>query len=221
VIKLTDFAAVIFDMDGLVLDTESTYNKAWQQAAQLIGLELDKQFWQSLSGLHYADVERCLLTKCGVDFDLDSFNRLSASSWRDHVTSNGIAVKTGFAELLALIQQQSLPYALATNSPAINALECLELAGIDEVFSVIVTRDDVLRGKPAPDIFLATADCLHVDIKRCLVLEDSPAGIAAAVSSGAFSVYIPSVLPIDLQAAAQCDLLINDLAELARMVSRD
>jgi len=60
-----------------------------------------------------------------------------------------------------------------------------------------------------------------VDIKRCLVLEDSPAGIAAAVSSGAFSVYIPSVLPIDLQAAAQCDLLINDLAELARMVSRD
>ncbi len=219
-IKLTDFAAVIFDMDGLVLDTESTYNKAWQQAAQLTGLELDEAFWQSLSGLHYFDVERCLLTKCGADFDLDSFNRLSASSWRDHVRSNGIAVKTGFTELLTLIQQQSLPYALATNSPAINALECLELAGIDEVFSVIVTRDDVLRGKPAPDIFLTTADCLHVDIKRCLVLEDSPAGIAAAVSSGAFSVYIPSVLPIDGQAAAQCDLLINDLAELARMVSR-
>lgn len=219
-LKLADFAAVIFDMDGLVLDTESTYSKAWQQAAQLIGVELEDSFWQSLSGLLHVDIERRILERCGADFDLDSFNRLSASCWRDNVSSDGIAVKPGLAELLAVIKQQLLPYGLATNSPTINALECLELAGIREVFSVIVTRDNVQRGKPAPDIFLAAADFLQVDIKQCLVLEDSPSGIAAAASSGAFSVYIPSTLPVDRQAAEQCNLIINDLAELARMVSR-
>lgn len=217
--KLTDFAAVIFDMDGLVLDTESTYSKAWQQAAQFMRVELDDSFWQSLSGLHYADVERQLLTRCGADFDLGRFNQLSAISWREYVSNHGIAVKTGFTELLTIIKQKSLPFALATNSPAVNTIECLALSGLSGVFSVIVTRDDVQHGKPGPDIFLSAAARLQVDIKQCLVLEDSHTGIDAAANAGAFSVYIPSTLPINRQAAAQCNFLINDLVELARMVS--
>lgn len=207
-------------MDGLVLDTESTYISAWQQAMQLMGIELDDGFWQSLSGLHHVDVQQRLLGRCGVDFDLSMFNRFSANSWRDYVANAGIALKPGFTELLTLIKQQALPYALATNSLSVNTLECLELAGISDVFSVIITRDDVPCGKPAPDIFLAAAERLMVDIKQCLVLEDSPAGIAAAISAGAFTIYIPSTYPIDCKAAQQCNLIMNDLAELSRVVSR-
>jgi HAD superfamily hydrolase (TIGR01509 family) len=221
VLKLDDFDAVIFDMDGLVLDTESTYIMAWRQAAQLMGAELDEDFWQSLSGLHHADIEQQLLTHYGVYFDLARFNQLSANSWREYVSSHGITVKTGFAELLAIIKQQSMPYGLATNSPAVNTFECLELAGISDAFSVIVTRDDVQRGKPAPDIFLTVADNLQVNIKRCLVLEDSSAGILAAASAGAFSIYIPSTRPIDRQVVKLSNLVVNDMADLARMVTRD
>ncbi|MEQ1621501.1 MAG: HAD family phosphatase [Methylococcales bacterium] len=219
-IDLADFAAVIFDMDGLVLDTESTYIKAWQQTAEGMGFELGDDFGQAISGLQHADVERLMLAHCGADFDLAAFNQLSASHWRANVEKDGIAVKAGFAQLLNIIKQQALPFALATNSPKINAHECLALAGLKDLFPLIVTCDDVQHGKPAPDIYLHTAACLQADIKQCLVIEDSPTGVAAAVNAGAFCVYVPSTFSIDAQAAKQSNWVVNDLVELALAVSR-
>jgi beta-phosphoglucomutase len=101
---------------------------------------------------------------------------------------------------------------LATNSPAINAYECLEVAGIKDVFPTIITRDDVQHGKPAPDIFLKAAGLLKVPISQCLVLEDSHAGIVAASRAGAFSVFVPSTEPIDPLTVDLCDVMMVDLA---------
>lgn len=213
--KLTDFAAVIFDMDGLVLDTESTYIVAWQQAADAMGYHLSEEFCRSLSGLHYQDIEPKLLEYCGAGFDLATFNRLSGDYWRAYVNARGINIKHGFTGLLDALIRRKVPYCLATNSRTLNALECLELAGIGGVFSLIVSRDHVPCGKPEPDIFLTAAALLQVDIKRCLVLEDSHAGIVAASRAGAVSVFIPSVAQIDPRTLELCDLTVNDLAQLA------
>ncbi len=217
-INLADISAVIFDMDGLVLDTESTYNSAWQQAGKAMGYELSTDFCLSLSGLHYQAIELKLMAYCGADFNLQTFQRLSGACWRVHVKDHGIAVKHGFTSLLDLLIRQKIPYGLATNSQLKNALECLELAGISEVFSTIISRDDVQQGKPAPDIFLKTAAVLQVDIRRCLVLEDSAAGIMAASRAGAMSVFVPSILPVDPQMVELCDFMVNDLAELAATI---
>jgi len=212
--KLSDFSAVIFDMDGLVLDTETGYLVAWQQAANAMGYELSESFCLSLSGLHYNDIVPKLMASCGVDFDLQAFNRLSAIYWREHVYAHGIKIKHGFTELLEFIIQQQIPYCLATNSRAINAYECLELAGIKEVFSTIITRDDVQHGKPAPDIFLKAAELLRVPISQCVVLEDSHAGILAASRAGAFSVFVPSIEEsVDPLAVELCDMMMIDLAQ--------
>ena len=213
-LKLADFSAVIFDMDGLVLDTEPTYFLAWQQAASAMGYDLSEQFCLSLSGLHYKDVELKLLENCGTDFNLQAFNHLSGEFWRKHVNANGIKTKHGFTGLLNLLIQQKIPYCLATNSLAVNALECLELAGIKDVFPIIVTRDHVQQGKPEPDIFLKAAELMQVNISRCLVIEDSHAGIEAASRAGTFSVFIPSILPVDPLTVELCDLMMNDLAQL-------
>lgn len=218
-LKLADFSAVIFDMDGLVLDTESTYSIAWQQAAKVMGYELSQDFCQSLSGLHYQDVELKLTAYCGIGFNLNIFKRLSGDCWRNHVAGHGISIKHGFTELLDLLTGHNIPYCLATNSRAVNALECLELAGIREVFSVIISRDDVQHGKPEPDIFLTAAELLRVDIGRCLVLEDSDAGIIAASRAGALSVFIPSVLPVDPLTVELCSLMVSDLAQLTNVIS--
>ncbi len=210
--KINNFSAVIFDMDGLVLDTESIYFAAWKQAAKVMGYSLSDAFCLSLSGAHYKEIELKLLTCCGAEFNLDTFARLSGIFWREQVNAHGIKIKHGFTELLEFIVQQQIPYCLATNSSAVNAVECLEFAGIRNIFSTIITRDDVERGKPAPDIFLKAAELLQVPISRCLVLEDSYAGIEAASRAGAFSVLIPSTKPVDPMAIALCDWMMIDLA---------
>jgi beta-phosphoglucomutase len=210
--KLCDFCAVIFDMDGLVLDTETTYFVAWQQAAKAMGYALSETFCLSLSGLHYKDVELKLMDWYGADFNLQAFNHLSGIFWREHVNTHGINIKHGFTQLLEFIVQQQMPYCLATNSPAINAYECLEVAGIKDVFPTIITRDDVQHGKPAPDIFLKAAELLKVPISQCLVLEDSHAGIVAASRAGAFSVFVPSTESIDPLTVDLCDVMMVDLA---------
>ncbi len=214
-IKLAEFSAVIFDMDGLVLDTESTYSIAWQQAASIMGYDFSPDFCLSLSGLHYQDIQLKLLDYCGTNFNLQTFNALSGECWRDHVKVHRITIKHGFFELLALLKQQKTPFCLATNSHAINARECLELAGIGESFSLIISRDDVLLGKPEPHIFFKAAELLQVDISQCLVLEDSHAGIVAASRAGAITVFIPSTTQVDPATLELCDLMVNDLAELS------
>jgi len=211
--KLTDFAAVIFDMDGLVLDTEKTYFKAWQAAATSMGVDFTETFLNSLSGLHYKNIERKVLAHLGADFDLKSFNELSGVFWREQVSIDGIETKHGFNQLLDFIIECKIPYCLATNSRAINVYECLELAGIKEVFSTIVTRDDVIQGKPEPDVFLKAAERLKVPIADCLILEDSLVGIQAAAKAGAFSVFVPSTVPVDLMAIELCDFMVADLSQ--------
>jgi beta-phosphoglucomutase-like phosphatase (HAD superfamily) len=214
--KLTDFAAVIFDMDGLVLDTETTYCFAKQLAGYVLGYEFSEQFWMSMSGLHQKDIEQKLFAYGGADFDLAAFNDTANAIWHDYVDANGINTMHGFFQLLDFIVEQSMPYCLATNSNAVNADKCLKYAGLQDVFPVIITRDDVRQGKPEPDIFLTAASTLNVDIARCLVLEDSHAGILAASRAGAFSVFVPSVLPVEPLTLSLCDVMISDLESVLK-----
>jgi beta-phosphoglucomutase len=215
-LKLGDFSAVIFDMDGLVLDTETGYFCAWQQAASAMGYCLSETFCQSLSGLTGDAVTAKLLAECGAEFDLAAFNQQAGLAWHHHVQQHSIAVKHGFAELLNVIQQQGLPFCLASNSRLANALECLALADLTDVFTTIISRDDVTHGKPAPDIFLTAAARLQVPIERCLVLEDSHTGVVAATTAGALTAFIPSTMPINPATVALCNVMLSDLAQLAQ-----
>jgi len=216
--KLADYSAIIFDMDGLVLDTEATYSVAWQEAALDMGQVFTDNFCLSMSGLQGQDVARKLKEHCGADFDLARFGQLSGKYWRQNVNQKGIAVKKGFSALLNILKSNNIPYCLATNSAKANALECLKLANLDGVFSIVVSKDQVKRGKPAADIFLYAAELLKQPVSHCLVIEDSSTGIQAAINAAAPNVFIPSVLPYDADTARQADVLLNDLDELAEIV---
>jgi HAD superfamily hydrolase (TIGR01509 family) len=216
--RLPDFSAIIFDLDGLVLDTEITYIKAWQQAADLMGYDSAVLSMARLSGLHYQALIQVLLAGFGADFDVARFNRLSGECWRDYVQQQGIEKKTGFDELLEVIQKLAIPFCLATNSAEINARECLALAGLARTFPLIISRDDVQHGKPSPDIFLIAGKRLQQPVAQCLVLEDSWVGITAAQAAGAIPVLIPSVVSITKNFVSQNLIVFNNLTQVAEAI---
>lgn len=216
--KFPRFSAIILDMDGLILDTETTYYVAWQKAADQMGKDFSTDFCLSMSGLHSHDVEQKLIERCGADFDLTQFGQLSGQYWRQYANQFGIPVKKGFFVLLEVLKANDIPFCLATNSRRSNALECLHMAKLNGIFSIIITRDHVKQGKPAADIFLMAAEALMHPIAKCLVVEDSATGIQAAINAEAPSVFIPSVLPYDEGTADKADYLLNDLEELAQII---
>lgn len=213
------FRAVILDMDGLVLDSEAGYFTAWQLAAEAMGYRLSRDFCESLSGTHGSVISRRLIEYLGADFDIDDFYRLSGQFWRERVELHGIPVKNGFDELLRCLRAYGLPYALATNSRRVDAEYCLARAGLSEVFSVIVSRDEVANPKPAADVFVKTAEALQVKQQYCLVLEDSPIGVAAANAACCPCIFVPSCLPADMHASRLADFVMRDLAEVADFIS--
>lgn len=213
------FQAVVFDMDGLVLDSESGYFAAWRIAADEMGLQLDEVFCHALSGAHGAEISQRLLTQFGPDFQLEQFYALSKRIWLQSVKREGIPIKAGFHELMSVIKRLQLPYCLATNSRRIDALQCLNWAGLDSVFEYMICREDVLQPKPAADIFLKAAEVLNTAPEQCLVLEDSPVGVAAAGAAGCNCLYVPSVLPADSQASRQALSVLPDLSTVADFIS--
>ncbi|KJV06206.1 HAD family hydrolase [Methylocucumis oryzae] len=217
-LKIPKFSAVIFDLDGLVLDTESGYRLAWQEAAAHLGYSLSQEFLHGLTGLTGTAITHELFNLLGADFPSQLFFELSAEIWRHHAETQGISVKSGVYDCLAKLIQLNMPYALATNSRKTNALECLRYANLDDSFPNLICRDDVSSGKPAPDIYYATAHALSVDIAQCLVLEDSYPGVLAAVTAGAYCVYVPSTPKVDVNALQQCHLLLMNLEQALDLI---
>ncbi len=219
-LKFPSFSAVIFDMDGLVLDTEMTYFIAWKKAANIMGVSFSDEFCSSLSGLYYQDMEKKLIKYYGAGFDLKQFAKLSGDFWRSYVNQKGIPIKKGFFNLLNQLKANNISFCLATNSGKKNALECLALANLTHVFSTVITRDHVKHGKPEPDIFIEAAKVLEQPINQCLVLEDSKTGIQAAKNAGAPSVFIPSVFPVKKTIVNLADVFLTDLGQLAQIINR-
>ena len=206
---------IIFDLDGLVIDSERSYFAAWQMAAQMMGYELSNSFCQSLSGLSWPLVEQKIQSRLGDDFDSTEFARLSGDFWREYVQEKGIGVKEGFFELLEIIQMRQIPYSLATNSSSHNARECLAWAGLENIFPCLVGKDQVERGKPAPDVFIKAAELIKQPLEKCMILEDSLTGVMAASQTRAKTVFIPSVQPPDDDAVQLADYRFASLKDLA------
>ncbi|MDO8273073.1 MAG: HAD-IA family hydrolase, partial [Gammaproteobacteria bacterium] len=185
--------AVIFDMDGLMLDTEPLYKMAWQRAGGELGFEIDDCFYATLIGRPIPDCEADLVRKFDADFPLEKFQRRWPQLWKQEA-DKGIALKSGLSEILDLIRAERLPVAVATSSDTEYMKFSLSKAGLTGRFEVVVTGDTVRRGKPAPDIYLEAARRLNVSPSKCLALEDSEAGVVAANAAGMMTILIPDVI---------------------------
>jgi HAD superfamily hydrolase (TIGR01509 family) len=202
--------AVIFDMDGLLIDTEAVYLAAYQAAAALMGVELPVAFCHSLIGRPSPDCDRMIQEFFGPAFSLDTFND-HADGHAARTLEAEVPVKPGAAELLAFLGERGLPLAVATSSSRRTAERHLGQAGLLGHFDALATRDDVLRGKPHPDLYLEAARRLGVVPGRCLALEDSNNGLTAAHAAGMIAVMVPDIAPPTDDVRAKCLAVLPDL----------
>lgn len=190
--------AVIFDMDGLMLDSEVIFKAAWQQAGAALGYHLSDELYDSLVGCSNQEVEVVFCQTYGSDFPVLPFRQLWSELWEKQMQTTGVAIKPGLLELLDFLEQHQIPKAVGTSSEWKEADLSLKAAGIFHRFKTIVTVDQVGAGKPAPDIFLMALKRLGVVPENCLVFEDSNAGVKAAHKAG-----IPVVMVPDLQTPSE------------------
>jgi beta-phosphoglucomutase-like phosphatase (HAD superfamily) len=211
--------AVIFDMDGLMLDTEPLYKRAWQRASAELGYDLDDPAYATLLGRPTADCETALVERFGSMFPLDDFRARWSELWHRAATGGGILTKPGLFEFLAFLEERGLPVGVATSSGAEHTEFSLRETDLLRHFPVVVTGDQVARGKPAPDIYIEVARQLRVEPARCVALEDSEAGVLAASRAGMMTLMIPdSAHPSDVAAQAAFRVLPS-LIEARQMMA--
>ena len=214
-----DIGAVILDMDGLMLDTERVYKRAWQQAASQLGYGLDDDFYFTLVGRTNAAGERALAEHFGPDFSLRAFRERWAALWREEVQVAGIPLKPGLSELLDYLAGQEIPVAVATSSDRAYAAFSLKMAGLDvRRFAHVVTGEQVGRGKPAPDIYLEAARRLGVDPADCIAVEDSDAGVLSASAAGMLAVMVPDLKPPSPAARQAAFRVLTSLHEVVPLI---
>jgi HAD superfamily hydrolase (TIGR01509 family) len=212
--------AVIFDMDGLMLDTEPVYRMAWRRASAECGYVMSDEIRLRLVGLTVADAEQVLLEEFGEGFSIVAFRSFRHKFEPAAFDAYGIHKKTGLDELLSFLSSRSVPRAVATSALKARAVPLLKATGLMEQFDVVVTADEVVSGKPSPDLFLLAAQRLGVANTSCLVLEDAESGIQAA-HNAEMQVY---VVP-DLKQPSPAILQLTHgsfatLAEVARHLER-
>jgi HAD superfamily hydrolase (TIGR01509 family) len=183
--------AVVFDMDGLMLDTERIYHSAFQAAGADLGYDFDEQLLLSTTGRTIPDCYWLIVEHFGPAFPLAVFEERWPHRWREEIARHGIPQKPGLIELLDWLDERQIPKAVATSTAWEDARFTLQSGGIAGRFALLVTGDQISNGKPAPDIYLLAAARLGIDPTRCAALEDSEAGVLAAATAGMTTIMVP------------------------------
>lgn len=210
--------AVVFDMDGVLIDSEPVIRSAAQRAAVELDRTVSDAFYASVLGLPGPEVEAAFLREFGADFPLDDYRRRFERHYRAVVGEDGIAPKPGIPELLDRLRARGVPIAVATSTRQGNAQEALDAAGLLGRLPVCVTGDQVTRGKPAPEIFLAAAARIGMAAAACIAVEDSEVGGRAAVAAGMFTLLVPDLKPPSADLAALVQEVHPNMPQAARRI---
>ncbi|OFK23700.1 HAD family phosphatase [Olsenella sp. HMSC062G07] len=220
--------AVIFDMDGLVLDTESICYEAYLRAARRFDFTFDERVHMYLAGRTEDAVISGLRRLYGPDKDVIAWRRFIVGQKAAVLRERGLRAgkRPGVVELLSFLTRRGIPHALASSSSARLVHDSLASERLVDAFPVKVTGDMVRRSKPDPEAFLRAAALLQVEPSRCLVLEDSAAGVRAAVAGGFIPVFVHDDMSQEGRVDGACKVLMEledprGVARLARFAPAD
>jgi HAD superfamily hydrolase (TIGR01509 family) len=209
--------AVVFDMDGLLFDTEALWQKALLSAAAEGGHEVADELFNKSIGVPRSQCRTLFRSHFGEDFLFDDFH----ANWVRHfwlIAENTLALKPGALELLEILDQFQLPRAIATSSSRTTVERHLTSHRLMDRFDEIICRGDYEKGKPAPDPFLKAAERLGVEPRLCLALEDSHIGVRSAAAAGMMTVMVPDLLEPTEDICTLCVFVARDLHQVRDLV---
>lgn len=202
--------AVIFDMDGLLIDSEAIYLQGMQQAARALGREMTVEFCHSMVGMPGDECNVMIERLYGESFDIREF-RVHLSAHVRQSMAERVPIKPGVVELLDYLVARELPRAVASSARRATIENHLGRAGLLPRFTTYAGRDDVVKAKPAPDVYLEAARRLGVAPEHCVAFEDSSIGLTAAHAAGMKAFIVPDILPPTAEAEAKCVAVLPDL----------
>lgn len=206
----------IFDMDGLLFDTEKVYQKIWFELARERGLELDSVFTRRISGtsgdvalrtiseFYHTDDPRSIQKACG--------ERMYEAMQKD------VPLKPGVFEILRYLRSQGVRTVVASGSSTEQIENNLRVAGMSVLFDAIVGGTELKYGKPAPNIFLYAAEKIQCDSHDCFVFEDSPNGIRAAQAAACHPVMVPDMTQPTEEIRAMAEFVCKDMFEALELI---
>jgi HAD superfamily hydrolase (TIGR01509 family) len=209
--------AALFDMDGLLLDTEALYIQAMQAAARRLDLEMPLTLCHAMVGVPGRECNLMIQEFYGEGFSIEVFRGHFSTNIRE-LLEERIPVKPGAVELLDFLEARGIPRAVATSAGRTTAEHHLSRAGLLDRFQALATRDDVTHAKPEPDVYLEAARRLGVAPGRCLAFEDSNVGLAAAHAAGTMAFLVPDIVAPHPEARGKALRVLGDLHEARRIL---
>lgn len=211
-------AAVLFDMDGLLIDSERLAQRATQMTAQALGYSIPERLSLAMIGLGSDALERLLETELGAQYASHRYQPL----WNEHyraLVADGVPPKAGAHAALQALTEAGVRCAVATSTATALALQKLDRSGLLPYLHAVVGRDAVALGKPAPDLYFLAAQRVGATSDRCWAFEDSLPGLRAAVASGARTHWVPDLAPIAAHEVPAGVERIDSLAEICRWIA--
>lgn len=209
------FKAIAFDLDGVITDTAEYHFLAWQQLGDKLGIPFDREFNEQLKGISRGESLELILKLGHKENDYTEEQKLDFMTWKNDIYINLIQEITqkdilpGIQELLIDCQKNNVKMAIASASK--NAPMILEKLGIIDFFSVIIDPTTLKNGKPFPDIFIASAKKLNLDVSEIIGIEDSQAGITSINDADMFSVGVGNLINVDYLVSNTNDLSFDTL----------
>lgn len=205
------FTGAIFDMDGVLFDTERVYQQTWHEIAAEQGVELGSGFLEAITGTSGEHMHRVL-----EEYFQVSNGAVIAEECMSRVhqkLSVHVPIKAGVREILIFFREKKMPAAVASSSLSRQIEANLKKTGIDGYFSEIVSGTEVEHGKPAPDIFLRAAGRIDCKPEECFVFEDSENGVKAGYAAKCATIMVPDLIEPSPEIRRYCTRICRDLVE--------
>ena len=212
--------AVIFDMDGLMVDTERLARVFWLRAFEEFDARLTERQYLRIVGRTAVDSTATLKEMLGTDFPVEECRARMRELYYADIAENGIPVKAGLLELVDFLKAKAIGYAVATSTDRDITTRKLEITGLTSHFNTIVAGDEVTNGKPDPEIFLKAASLLGASPEKVVVLEDSLNGIRAAHAAKMIPIMVPDLIQPDDEIKSLAYAVVDSLYEGRELISK-
>ena len=189
--KESAIKGILFDMDGVILDTEKLYTRFWQEAANALGYPMTKEQAMGLRSLNREFGAAKMQSYFDVPVDYEAVRNKRIEMMNAFIEKEGVELKPGIRELLSYLKERGIKTAIATSSPIERTEKYLSSVGLTGAFDKLISGYMVKKGKPEPDIYILAASELGLTPKECLAIEDSPSGLLSANRAECYPVMIP------------------------------